>query len=212
MASGRFDPGLRPRNSRMIAIDAFSGEAALPFLGDLATLRIEVFREFPYLYEGTLDYEQRYLRSYAACERGVIVVARDGERVVGASTAMPLSEHGEEAAPALAKAGIDPERVYYFGESVLRASYRGRRIGHAFFDHREVAAQRFGFRIAAFCAVMRPEDHPLRPAGYVPHDAFWTKRGYVKRPDVVASFAWRDLGDTEETHKPMVFWVKELSP
>jgi len=195
----------------MIAIDAFSGEAARPFFGDLAALRIEVFREFPYLYEGTLDYEQRYLRSYADSQRSVVVIARDGERVVGASTAMPLTEHGEEVAPALAQAGIDPERVYYFGESVLRAAYRGRGVGHAFFDHREAAARQHGFGIASFCAVVRPKDHPLRPTDYVPHDAFWTKRGYTKREDIVASFAWRDLGQPEETRKPMVFWVKELS-
>jgi GNAT superfamily N-acetyltransferase len=196
----------------VIAIEAFSGKAALPFFGDLAALRIEVFREFPYLYEGTLAYEERYLRSYSKSERSVVVIARDGERVVGVSTATPLTEHGEEVVPALAKAGIDPERVYYFGESVLRASYRGRGIGHAFFDHREAAAKQHGFSIASFCAVVRPEDHPLRPADYVPHDAFWSKRGFALRQDIVASFEWRDLGEQQETHKPMVFWVKELSP
>lgn len=195
----------------MLTIEALQGEAALPYFGDLAALRIEVFREFPYLYEGTLEYEQKYLRSYAEHPRSVIVLAREGERVVGASTAMPLTEHGENVAPALAAAGFDPERVYYFGESVLRATYRGRGIGHAFFDHREAAAKKHGFAITAFCAVKRPATHPLRPADYVPHDAFWQKRGYVKRPDIVASFAWRDLGETEESDKPMVFWVKELA-
>lgn len=194
----------------MLTIEALNGPAALPYLGDLAALRIEVFREFPYLYEGTLEYEQRYLKSYAEHERSVIVLARDGDQVVGASTAMPLTEHSENVAPALAKAGFDPERIYYFGESVLRASYRGHRIGHAFFDHREAAAKKHGFGITAFCAVVRPDDHPLRPADYAPHDAFWSKRGYVKRGDIVASFEWRDLGEPEATDKPMVFWLKEL--
>lgn len=195
----------------MLTIEALSGPSALPYFGDLAALRIEVFREFPYLYEGTVEYEQRYLKSYVEHARSVIVLARDGDAVVGASTAMPLSEHGEDMAPVLARAGFDPERIYYFGESVLRASYRGRGIGHAFFDHREAAARAHGFGITAFCAVKRPLDHPRRPADYVPHDAFWTKRGYVKREDIVASFAWRDLGEPAETDKPMVFWIKELS-
>lgn len=194
----------------MISIDALNGPDALPYLGDLAALRIEVFREFPYLYEGTLEYEQRYLRSYSEHARSVIVLARDGQQVVGASTAMPLIEHGENMAPVLAKAGLDPEGIYYFGESVLRGPYRGQGIGHAFFDQREAAARKHGFSTTAFCAVIRPSDHPLRPAGYVPHDAFWQKRGYVKRDDIVASFAWRDLGERAETDKPMVFWVKEL--
>jgi GNAT superfamily N-acetyltransferase len=194
----------------MLTIEALNGPAALPYLGDLAALRTEVFREFPYLYEGTAEYEQRYLKNYAEHARSVIVLARDGEQVVGASTAIPLTEHSENMAPVLARAGFDPERIYYFGESVLRATYRGRGIGHAFFDHREAVAKKHGFGITAFCAVVRPSDHPLCPADYVPHDAFWTKRGYVKREDIVASFAWRDLGAVDETDKPMVFWVKEL--
>jgi GNAT superfamily N-acetyltransferase len=196
----------------MLSIEALAGDAALPFFGELAALRIEVFREFPYLYEGTRQYEARYLSSYARSARSVIVIARDGDQVIGASTAIPLTEHSEDVTPALAGAGLDPERVYYFGESVLRRAYRGHGIGHAFFDHREAAARAYGFSIAAFCAVVRPVDHPQKPADYVPHDAFWTKRGYVKRPDIVATFAWRDLGEAEETAKPMVFWLKELRP
>lgn len=34
-------------------------------LDDLAALRVKVFREWPYLYEGSLDYERNYLRRYA---------------------------------------------------------------------------------------------------------------------------------------------------
>jgi GNAT superfamily N-acetyltransferase len=191
-------------------VEALHGAAALPYLGALAQLRMEVFREYPYLYEGSLDYEERYLRGYAQSGRGVIVVARDGEHVVGASTAMPLLDHEEEVAPVLAKAGIDVSAVYYFGESVLRTQYRGMGIGHAFFDHREAAAREHGFSIAAFCAVDRGPNHPARPKDYVAHDAFWQKRGYTRRGDIVARFSWRDVGEARESDKPMVFWVKEL--
>jgi len=27
----------------------------------------------------------------------------------------------------------------------------------------------------------------------------------------VCDFAWRDLGEAEETAKPMVFWIKQLA-
>jgi GNAT superfamily N-acetyltransferase len=194
-----------------LTIERVSGAAIEPFLQDVAALRIEVFREYPYLYRGTLAYESRYLQSYAASPQSVVVVARDGVQVVGAATAMPLAQHSESVAPALIAAGFAASDVYYFGESVLRASYRGRGIGHAFFDGREAAAREFGFRIATFCAVERPDDHPQKPPGYVPHDAFWTKRGYTKRPDIVSEFAWLDVDETYETSKRMVFWIKELS-
>jgi hypothetical protein len=79
-----------------------------------------------------------------------------------------------------------------------------------FFAERETRARALGFSIAAFCGVVRPEYHPARPAGHVPLDAFWTKRGFVPRPDLTASFAWRDVGDSMPTAKPMAFWLKEL--
>ena len=194
-----------------VVVERLSGAAIRPYLDDLATLRITVFREYPYLYEGSREYEAHYLESYLRSERATVVLARRGERVVGASTAMPLTEHGEGViVPVLAQAGYDPAQVYYFGESVLLPEYRGLGIGHAFFDEREEAAREQGMRIAAFCAVQRPDDHPLKPAGYVPHDAFWQRRGYTRRPELVARFSWRDLGEAHESEKPMVFWTREL--
>lgn len=190
------------------------GALAEPYLDALARLRIEVFREFPYLYDGSAEYEHGYLRSYATSDKSTLVIAVDAalDEVVGVSTALPLRDHddAEALAPALVLAGYAPEQTYYFGESVLRRTYRGRGIGHAFFDAREQAARELGFTLAAFCAVERPLDHPARPHDYVPHDAFWTRRGYVRRADLVARFAWRDLGETHDTSKPMVFWLKEL--
>lgn len=196
-----------------MAIELVRGADIEPHLAALARLRIEVFREYPYLYEGSLEYEAHYLRSYASAARGTLVIARDGSELVGAATALPLLEHADaaELAPTLASAGYAPEHTYYFGESVLRRAYRRRGIGHAFFDAREAAAREHGFALATFCAVERPTDHPARPLDYVPHDAFWTRRGYVRRPDLVARFAWRDIGAPHENEKAMVFWLKELA-
>jgi GNAT superfamily N-acetyltransferase len=194
-----------------LVIERITGSAIEPYLDALAALRIQVFREYPYLYLGSADYEARYLQSYADSERSLVVIARDGAHVVGASTAMPATEHDDQVAEALQRGGLDPAHVYYFGESVLRAEYRGRGIGHAFFDQREARARELGYRVASFCAVERAADHPRRPADYMPHDAFWTKRGYSKRPTLRADFAWRDLDEAHESKKPMVFWVKQLT-
>ena len=58
-------------------------EAALPAL---AALRIEVFRTFPYLYAGTQEYEQGYLRDFAAAADSLVVVAEADGRIAGCAT------------------------------------------------------------------------------------------------------------------------------
>jgi GNAT superfamily N-acetyltransferase len=197
-----------------IIIERVRGEAISSQLDVLAELRIRVFREFPYLYEGSLEYEQKYLGAYAASPQSLVVIARDvhdGGRIVGASTAMPLAIHSDNVMPALIAAGYDPDRVFYFGESVLDAAYRGRGVGHAFLDEREVVARELGYATAAFCAVERPENHPARPAAYRPLHELWTKHGFRQRPDITTTFEWKDVGDTAETPKKMVFWTKELT-
>jgi GNAT superfamily N-acetyltransferase len=204
--------GMASDASPAIRIERAIGAAIARYLDALAALRIGVFREYPYLYDGSLAYEHEYLASYAGSPDSLVVVACDGDRVVGASTALPLTLHSDDVVPPLARAGYDPASVYYFGESVLEPAYRGRGLGSRFFEERERRARELGFAVATFCAVERPADHPQRPASYRPPGALWRRHGFERRPDIVGTFAWRDVGDTEETAKPMVFWVKSLAP
>ncbi|MFT3927901.1 MAG: GNAT family N-acetyltransferase [Myxococcales bacterium] len=199
------------RDVSELCIERVRGDALVGHLRELAVLRIAVFREYPYLYEGSLDYEMRYLARYAETTGSHLVIARDAERVVGASTCTPLVGQSADVLQPFRQAGYDLSTVCYFGESVLLPEYRGRGLGHAFFNQREEAAREAGFRWATFCAVVRGHDHPRKPKGYVPHDAFWGKRGFVRRPELSARFSWRDLGENEESAKDMVFWTRELA-
>lgn len=195
-----------------LRVEVCTGDALAARVPELARLRIEVFRDFPYLYEGDLDYEARYLETYIRAPGSVVVLALDGDRAVGASTAVPLVHETEEVRRPFADAGFDAERVFYLGESVLLQRYRGRGLGVRFFAEREAHARRLGgFAWSAFCAVERPDDHPLRPRDYVPLHGFWNRRGYARRDDLRTGFRWRDLGEAEQTEKPMVFWLKPLA-
>lgn len=187
-----------------------SGDEISPWLDALAELRIEVFRDFPYLYEGSHDYERRYLRTYAESGRGVFIVALAGEEVIGASTGLPLSDETDEFRRPFVEQGFDVDGIFYFGESVLRRSWRGLGIGVGFIEGREAFAREHGFHTTVFCAVERPPDHPRRPPDHVPLDAFWKKRGYRRQPQLTTTYRWLDVGDTRETDKPMVFWMKRL--
>jgi len=179
-------------------------------LDDLAGLRISVFRAWPYLYDGTRAYEARYLSRYAETEGAVIVGAFDGKKLVGAATGAPLGDELESFRAPLEARGYDLSKIFYLAESVLDPAYRGRGIGHRFFDEREAHARSLGFTEAMFCAVIRPQDHPLKPKDYAPLDPFWRKRGYEKLNGVIVTFPWLDVGETEETEKPMQVWHRTL--
>lgn len=194
----------------MLDIRPLTGADLDRVLPDVARLRIEVFRAWPYLYDGDFDYEHRYLASYRDSQGAILVGAFDGERLVGASTGTSLTDHADDFAAAFAETGLALDDVFYCAESVLLPGYRGHGVGHAFFDAREAHARRLGKRYTAFCGVVRPDDHPLRPTDYRPLDGFWRKRGYAPLPGAVAQFAWKDLDQAEETQKPLQFWIREL--
>lgn len=187
-----------------------SGPEVPGCLVDAARVRISVFREFPYLYDGNEAAEQDYLAGYAGCPGTVFVLAEAAGKIVGVSTGLPL----EAADPAFREpfdaAGMSPSEWFYFGESVLAPEWRGRGIGHRFFDEREAHARSLGFSRTCFCAVERPEDHPLRPQGYRSNDAFWSRRGYVRRPDLRARFSWRQIDSADsDVMNELVFWTRE---
>ncbi|WP_447763514.1 GNAT family N-acetyltransferase [Sphingopyxis panaciterrae] len=187
-----------------------TGAGLAELIPALARLRIAIFRDFPYLYDGDLAYEAEYLADFARAEGAVIVVARDGTDIVGAATAAPLASQDRAWQDPLAAAGFDLARTFYFGESVLLASHRGRGIGHAFFDHREAQARAHGASHAAFCSVIRAAYHPARPTSYRPLDTFWRARGYAPLPGTTTRFAWKCVGDAEERSHELQYWTAAL--
>ncbi|MBU0557054.1 MAG: GNAT family N-acetyltransferase [Alphaproteobacteria bacterium] len=189
---------LRNREARHAAID------------DLARLRITVFREWPYLYDGSLDYERRYLSAFLEGKDAALVIARDGKAIIGAATASPMSGQDEALQAPFRDHGIDIACLFYFGESVLLADYRGRGLGHAFFDAREAAARDAGATATCFCGVIRPIDHPRRPARARDLGPFWRKRGYKPLEGVMAHYEWKDIDQPEETSHPMQYWSRTL--
>ncbi len=191
-------------------VKSFFGSEIIPLIPALAELRIKVFHDFPYLYEGDLEYEKNYLKVYTDSPRSVLVAAFLNDKIIGAATALPLSDEADYVKEPFLKAEMNLEEIYYFGESVLLKEYRGLGLGHEFFNGREAAVKKFGFKIATFCGVERPVDHPMRPKDFRPLDEFWMKRGYEKQTHLNSEFSWRDLGESHETKKKMTYWLKKI--
>lgn len=190
--------------------EKLTGASIRDIVDQLAKVRIEVFGAYPYLYEGSLEYEQAYLKTYWQSEGAMVFCVYDENVLVGASTCIPLKDETDEVKAPFEAAGLDIDTIYYFGESVLLEKYRGEGIGKRFFEAREEHANLSGeFKFAYFCAVQRPNDHPLKPEGHRPLDVFWLKKGY-KMSTLESKFSWKDINEPEETMKSMLYWFKEL--
>lgn len=189
---------------------SFLGAEILQVLDSLAALRIAVFKDYPYLYDGDVSYEKQYLQTYINAPQAFLFAVFDENQMVGATTCIPLADETEEVQEPFIAAQMSIDQICYFGESILLGAYRGKGIGVQFFKEREAHARRIGSHLTSFCAVKRPDNHPLRPANYVDLSKFWHKRGYLKSDTLKSTFEWKDIDENTASPKLMEYWLKEL--
>ena len=198
-------------SKKRLHIKTLTGSDITAYISDLANLRIEIFREFPYLYDGSLEYEQNYLKTYTESPDSLAVIVFEGDEPVGVSTAIPMGHETDEFKRPFIEQGYNPNKIIYCGESILKKEYRGRGFYSWFFKEREDYAKKSGrFNIITFCAVARPDNHPLKPDNYRPLDSIWRKFGYTKHPELTTAYTWKDINEERESPKEMIFWLKEL--
>lgn len=194
-----------------IEIIKIKGDEIKSYLHELAALRIRVFRDYPYLYQGSTRYEIEYLKPYQRAPDAAFFIVKDNQKVVGASTCIPLFQEDEVFQKPFLLHAYNLNEIMYFGESVLMKEYRGMGIGKEFFRLREQYASGFSqVRYCAFCAVERPSGHPLRPEDYNELNGFWLSQGYHQHPEITTALSWQDIDQTETTDKKMIFWIKKI--
>ncbi len=195
----------------MIRTEIFTYPNVATHMQSLSSLRMTIFRAWPYLYDGSVPSEADTLSGFAVSRTAALIIASDNTTPVGASTAVHMTEEDDHITQSLRNAGMDLARICYFGESVLLDAYRGQGIGVRFFELREAHARTIpGVDTTMFCAVERPADHPLKPPGTIPLDAFWTKRGYV-RTDFTCKMKWKQVDTDAKVENTLRFWSKSLA-
>lgn len=195
-----------------LKIKTYVGKEILQIIPELAKLRIKVFYEWPYIYDGDIEYEEKYLKVYTDSPKSFVAVAYDGQKAIGATTAIPLQDESVDFQRPLENVGVDISKVFYFGESILLGEYRGLGIGVEFFKLREEHARRSleTLGLICFATVEREDEHPLCPQDYKSLESFWLNRGYLPKEDIKLSLSWKDRDQEYETKKLLKFWFKEL--
>ncbi|MEP3635923.1 MAG: GNAT family N-acetyltransferase [Paracoccaceae bacterium] len=191
-------------------VELLTGDVLDDAVDDIARLRLGAYHDWPYLHATSLEYEKQYFEAYRGNQNAIVLGAFDGSWLVGASTGVPLLEVESGLIDAFHNSTLSLSDVFYCGESILLRRYRKKGIGKQFFFLRELHARELGFKHICFCSVVRNPGHPLMPRSYTPMDQFWRARGYEPLDGVVARFSWKDIGQVNETQKPLQFWIKDL--
>ena len=187
-----------------------TGAAIADALDDLAALRLDIFPEYPYLYQGSREDELAYLATYAEAPDACVILTDDGLTVIGAATGMPLIHEDAHMLDAFAGTTFPLNEIYYVGELLFRPAYRNCGLGQKLLDRLESHIRSLGrYRRLTCATVERPEDHPLRPSDYIPIARFLARTGFVRLPGVTTHFIWRETDGVKRDH-PMQFWSKEL--
>lgn len=188
-----------------------SGEEALPYLSEIAKIRISVFKEWPYLYEGDCLYEKKYLQRYIQTQRSFLELVFDDETLVGMTSAIDMVMEDAKFKTSFLEQGFNPDDLVYFGESILLSKYRGLGVGRKFIKDREIFAKNLeNKKYVCFCSVVRSDDHPLKNNGYRPLNTFWTSQGFHQIKDFSVQMSWKDIGEQNESPKPLQVWIKEI--
>jgi GNAT superfamily N-acetyltransferase len=197
-------------SDRRSALPLIFGSDIESHLDTLASLRVEIFREYPYLYKGEMKYELSYLRIYANSLETILITANSEGTLAGAVTAIPLKDEMTELTTPFAGTAYPLDKIFYIGELLFFPSYRNKGLGTQLLETVERHV-RVGEKYTHLtCAtVVRPDDHPQQPDGYVPINRFLQRNGFVPLPGVTTSFAWPELDGVSRDHT-MQFWIKEL--
>jgi hypothetical protein len=71
---------------KVITENLLTGSAVAECMDDLASLRINIFREYPYLYDGIREDELKYLRLYMDTPEAFVISVNDSGKMIGAAT------------------------------------------------------------------------------------------------------------------------------
>lgn len=182
------------------------------YLEEIAQLRIRIFREYPYLYEGSLKYEKKYLERYLKTPESLIILVKESDNYIAMTSCLPLSREEVNFQAPFKSAGLDLSKIFYFGESIVLPEFRGRGLGRKFFEEREHHAQKTlgkKLELTTFCSVDRSPNHPQRPRDYHGPESLWMRQGYQKDSSLKMELDWPEVGSEKEIGHTLTFWVKK---
>lgn len=197
-------------------IKVVHGADSAEYMDCLGSLRLETFKEFPYLYVGTKEIEDHYVGWYPKDPNTLFGIAQVQGKFAGILTGVPLRSlcnRDLNTQNACEKAGLVIADYYYLGEVITLKEFRNQGIATSNFKALEENAKKLGYKHTCFITVEREENHPLKPADYKGPASLFTKLGYTKT-DSRFPFLWPTIQQNgsviQDFENFVVLWIKEL--
>ncbi len=195
-----------------IKLFLLKGKQALPFIDIVANFRINVFKEFPYLYEGNIEDERGYITSYTEHDDANIILIYKGDSAIGFSSSLPLSMESEYITDVIKNAGLDINDYLYLGEAIINKEYRGIGILNNIIDIHTSEAKKLNLSKFCFMAVLRDSNHPNTPKddNYIANEVIFSKKGFSPINDCYVNIEWKNCitGNMEEN--TLQFYTKDV--
>ena len=194
-----------------ITIKILRGQEMAPYLEIAAQWRIQEFKGFPYLYEGSLEYEAMYMHECEKNPEAILIVGERNHEILGFTTGIPIgtmSDHLQSLRDKLPNA----HEYYYLAECIFSPTVRGRGFAQKGIKLFEGVVKELGYKKICFLTVIRDENHPLRPKRYFDKDPIWKRWNYQKT-DLILEFPWPTIqadGSVIDFLNPMRFWEKDI--
>lgn len=180
---------------------------------DITDLSLIIYREYPYLYEGTQEEYLPLIQHYAQSENSIACLLLDDEKPIGIAIGMPMNVMRENyKQPILHSEAVNIDSLFYLGEFLLLEAYRGKGFGKQMYrEFERLVKEKGNFTTLCFCKISEFESHPLMPVKYKPLDDFWIKLGFEKVENLNFSVVWRNVDEVEDSPHHLVYWMKALS-
>lgn len=182
------------------------GSEITPQIERIAKFRLSIFKDYPYLYQGSLENEIDYVSAYALSVQSIFVYLEDESGLRAASLGMPLKQKSSSFTAPLANDNIDS--IFYIGEIMVRQDARQRGLGRELMHKMISQVDMQTFNTLSLYTVERADNHPLKPLGYSPPDHLWKMFGFEKLENRTAFFKWQEPNEQDITEKNMSIWMK----
>lgn len=201
--------------SSELNIEVHVGKHFLSYVDFLSQLRIDTFKEYPYLYEGNLEIESKHIRDFISDEKSMVVVAKVSNEIAGICTGTPLSNNSEiisKLKKASQKKALELDGYYYCAELIVLPKFRGIGLTRKLLEIQDKKIAEWGFKSTCLLTIVRDTHHPLKPIEYKPTDEIWEKMGFHKT-DLMISQDWPTIQadrSVKNAENILQFWEKDI--